>query len=367
MNRQHVDFALALHHELPAEGNLTWSPYSVASALGLAATGARGRTRDELARVLAGGEDLAELGRLLADSASLRDAEIAVANTLWTRLGLDVLETYRKAVLGWPAGGIEEADFQGEPETARRRINDDVEQTTRGLIKDLLADGTVTPETVAIIVNALYLKIGWRRRFPEGATRPAPFHAPAGTIEVPTMRQQERMGYAERAGWRMATLPTASDVVVDVILPVEGSRLTTGILTELYDVSASTRVDLELPRFRVEASAVLNEPLGRLGVETAFTRDADFSGITSISDTDRILIDQVVHKAVLRVDEQGFEGAAATAVMMGTVSMDISDPVAFHVDRPFLVIVRHAALSHPPASPKASTGAIYFLARVVSP
>jgi serpin B len=171
------------------------------------------------------------------------------------------------------------------------------------------------------------------------------------------MRQQERMSYAERAGWRMATLPTASDVVVDVILPAEGERLTTDILTELYDVSSSTRVDLELPRFRVEASAVLNDPLGRLGVQTAFTRDADFSGIVTFSDTsERILIDQVVHKAVLRVDEQGFEGAAATAVMMGTVSMDISDPVAFHVDRPFLVIIRHG-----------STGAIYFLARVVSP
>jgi serine protease inhibitor len=88
-------------------------------------------------------------------------------------------------------------------------------------------------------------------------------------------------------------------------------------------------------------------------VRTAFTRDADFSAITT---AERIAIDQVVHKAVLRIDEQGFEGAAATAVLMRAVSMDMSDPVPFHVDRPFLVIVRHG-----------STGAIYFLARVVSP
>jgi serpin B len=232
------------------------------------------------------------------------------------------------------------------------------------LIKELLAGGTVSPEIVTIIVNALYLKIAWRHPFEERTTRPAPFHAPGGTLEVPTMRQQERMGYAERAGWRMATLATASDVVVDVILPADGSRLTTDILTGLYDVSTSTRVDLELPRFRVEASAILNAPLGRLGVETAFTGDADFSGMTS---AERILIDQVVHKAVLRVDERGFEGAAATAVLMRAVMMDMSDPVPFHVDRPFLVIVRHAVLSHPPASPEAATGAIYFLARVVSP
>jgi serpin B len=64
----------------------------------------------------------------------------------------------------------------------------------------------------------------------------------------------------------------------------------------------------------------------------------------------------VVHKAVLRADEQGFEGAAATAVAMRLVSVDLSAPQPFHVDRPFLVLVRHPR-----------TGAVYFLARVVEP
>src|SRR5690606_41764624 len=62
-----------------------WSPYSVASALGLAAAGARGRTYDELAAALAPGGDLAGLGKVLAESAAPRQAEAAVANTLWMR------------------------------------------------------------------------------------------------------------------------------------------------------------------------------------------------------------------------------------------------------------------------------------------
>src|SRR6266511_4082882 len=185
------------------------------------------------------------------------------------------------------------------------------------------------------------------------AIQPAPFHAPSGTREVPTMRQQERMGYAAVDGWRMVTLSTASDVVVDVLLSDEDGRLTPETLTGLYRRSTATRVDLALPRVRVETEAVLNDALGRLGVVTAFTRDADFSGI---SPAERIWIDKVVHKAVLRVDEQGFEGAAATAVVMRAVAFDLSTPVPFHVDRPFLVVVRHA-----------HTGAIYFLARIVDP
>jgi serpin B len=67
-------------------------------------------------------------------------------------------------------------------------------------------------------------------------------------------------------------------------------------------------------------------------------------------------VSEVLHQAVLRVDEQGFEGAAATALTMRLTSMIIDEPVAVTVDRPFLLLVRHAG-----------TGAVYFLARVVEP
>lgn len=88
-------------------------------------------------------------------------------------------------------------------------------------------------------------------------------------------------------------------------------------------------------------------------MEAAFTPGrADFSGIAA----EEIVLETVVHKAVLRVDEQGFEGAAATAAVMRLVTMDLGRPVPFHVDRPFLLMVRHPA-----------SGALYFLARVAEP
>jgi serpin B len=358
MNRPHLDFALALYRELGSGGNLAWSPYSVASALGLAAEGARGRTLDELTRVLAPGGDLDALGRMLADSARLEDAELAVANSLWMRQDLEFSDTYRQAVLGWPGGALHAADFRADPERARRAVNADVEKTTRGLIENLLAEDALTPDTAAVFVNALYLKVAWAFPFEERATRPLPFHGASGTRDVPTMRQQESMRYAAGGGWRMVTLSTPSDAVVDVLLPDgELTEPDAATLAELYRAGAAagrTQVDLALPRFRVDGNAVLNAVLGRLGVTAAFSRDdADFSGICP---SDRIWIDQVVHQAVLRVDEQGFEGAAATAVVMRTLSFETSEPVPFHVDRPFLVLVRHRR-----------TGAVYFLARVVDP
>jgi serpin B len=352
------EFALALHRQLPADGNLCWSPYSVAAALGLVAAGARGRTRDELAAALAPGGDLATLDRVLADSASPTDAEAAVANRLWLDLHLRCREEFQQAALRMPGGAVYPADFRSDPEGSRIKINEDVEQVTRGLIRDLIGEGMISPETAAVIVNALYLKVGWLNAFAEAATAPARFQAPSGAREVPTMRQQESFGYASAGGWRMVSLPTAGTVVVDVLLPDESGEadaaLTPELLAALQRAARPTKVDFTMPRFRVEAAVVLNGPLEQLGVVAAFSpAAADFSGI---SETERTFIDLVVHKAVLRVDEQGFEGAAATAVVMRMVSMDMSSPVPFHVDRPFLVQVRHPR-----------TGAIYFLAWVAEP
>ena len=356
---RHLGFALALYGELaeqlPPAGNLVWSPYSVASALGVAAAGARGTTYDELVRAL-GGEPLAELGGELSAAARLEDADVAVANTLWARVGLPFEDDYQRAVLGWPGGALHAADFRGDPEGSRVKINSDVEKTTHGLIKELLAGGTITPETAAVIVNALYLKVAWRQAFEEGATSARPFHAPTGRRRVPTMRQVQRMPYAAAGGWRMVTLPTAAaDVVVDVFLPdAELGEIDAGALTRLYDAAAPVQVDLALPKFRVESAATLNGPLGGLGVVTAFDPDeADFSGITP----ERTCVSKIVHRAVLRLDEQGFEGAAATAVVMRLASaFTPSRTVEFHVDRPFLLLVRHR-----------STGAGYFLARITEP
>jgi serine protease inhibitor len=344
------DFALDLHRHLASEGNLVWSPYSVASALALAAEGARGETRDQLLRALG-----AAPGELrLAEAAALENAEVAVANTLWMREGLTFENAYQRAIAGFPGAALHTAGFAADPERARQAINTDVAKTTRELISDLLPPGAVNRDTAAVIVNALYLKVAWRHAFGRDATRPGAFHGAGGSRDVPMMRHTEWMPYIEADDWRMVTLPAGDGVVADVLIGEdgEGGGPSPEVLRRLYDSARPAKVALSLPRFRVESRASLAEPLGRLGVATAFTDDADFSGITP----EPISVDRVEHKAVLDVDEEGFEGAAATAVAMRLARFDVSSPLEFQVDRPFLVIVRHPA-----------TEAVYFVARITDP
>ena len=359
-------FTLNLHRAVAPDltANACWSPFSVASALGLLAQGARGLARDELAVLLVGEKsgDIVELGATLKRASVLaahRDNEdepvVAVANTLWADESVPILPSFVRELDRWTSGTVRGAPFRQDATKAREMINRDVATTTRDLIPQLLPAGAITAETVSALVNALYLKCAWRYRFTEGGTTPRPFHAPGGTKDVPTMTLTERVGYAATDGWQVVNLPAVGGVEATVLLP-DGDLanaepgLDADLLARLLDAPRPQQVTLRLPRVDVRTKAELSRPLSELGVNTVFTDAADLGGITA----ERLAVEAVLHESVLKLDEQGLEGAAATAIMMRMVSMPLGRPVEVHVDRPFLLVVRHQ-----------ETGVVYFLARVV--
>ncbi|WP_216216246.1 serpin family protein [Amycolatopsis aidingensis] len=364
----HLSFTLALHEVLATRGGDTcYSPYSMASALGLAGQAARGETAAELAGLLTGhGADLAAHAGLLRRAAVLaaagEDEEdtpvLAVSNTLWAWEQLPLKPEFLDELAAWPSGAVRTAPFVADPDAARRLINTEVAEATHQLIPQLLEPGSVDEDTVASIVNALYLRAAWTLPFPESETRDADFHAPDGTRRVPTMHHAEWLGYTAAQGWQAVTLPVAGGLQAVVLLPdgdlaEQESQLTAETLRELLDDQGRAMVNLALPRFRLDLRSPMTEVLQTLGVRTMFTARADLGGLT---DDDRLAVSEVLHQAVLRIDEQGLEGAAATAVMMRLVSLPSGEPVTVRADRPFLFLVRHP-----------ETGAVYFLARVVRP
>ncbi|WP_433269869.1 serpin family protein [Actinosynnema sp. CS-041913] len=346
-DREHLTFALTLHGAIASDPtrNACWSPYSVASALGMLAHAARGETERELVALL--GSDNA---KLLKASDVGDDAEFAVANTLWSWDALPLNEDFLVELGGWPGGKSRPAPFAEDPDGARKLINADVADTTRGLIPELLPPGTVTTETVASLVNALYLKCGWTEEFPAHDTAPRPFR---GVGDVPTMRLESTLRYGQAAGWEAVALAARGGVEAVVLLPSDQLTGTEGVPEALESLEWQ-RIELFLPKLDLTVPAVLGDALREVGVRKVFTQEADLTGL---SPDPRLLVDEVVHEAVLRLDEQGFEGAAATAVMMRLTSfVEHPPPLTVRVDRPYLLLVRHA-----------ETGAVYFLAQVVAP
>jgi serpin B len=171
------------------------------------------------------------------------------------------------------------------------------------------------------------------------------------------MALSEQIGYAATDGWQVVRLPAIGGVEANVLLPDDDLAtaepdLDADLLGRLLDAPRQQQVNLRLPKVDVRMKAELSTPLDQLGVTTVFTNSADLSGITEA----RLAVQAVLHESVLKLDEQGLEGAAATAIMMRMVSMPTARPVELQVDRPFLLVVRHK-----------ETGVVYFLARVVDP
>lgn len=331
-----ADFALAVHRVAVPDPsrNACWSPFSVASALALAREAARGETRAELDALLTGFD--------AADSLDV--PELSVANTLWADDDLTLNPDFSLTE------SVRRTAFS-DPQTVRKLVNTDVAETTRGLIPELLTSPP-PPDAAAIIVNALYLKVGWLNPFAAGETAPQPFHAPGGDVDVPTMKVTEKFRYARHDGWQTVVLPAASGVEAVVLLP--DTSLDQPLDPSVFDATSRVNVELSLPKVDVREKFQLKNVLERLGVRRMFARDADFSGL---SPDERLFVDDVIHEAVLRVDEEGLEGAAATAVTFRTVSFEIpTDPIVVTVDRPFLLAVRHAR-----------SKAIYFLAQIARP
>ncbi len=58
----------------------------------------------------------------------------------------------------------------------------------------------------------------------------------------------------------------------------------------------------------------LKDTLSAMGMEIAFTENADFSNISDRN----LLLNDVIHQAFIETNEEGTEAAAATVVVVGT-------------------------------------------------
>jgi len=340
---------------------MVFSPVSVASALWMAWCGARGQTAAELARALhlkgsadAAQDGLRSLSALVGDAAS-RSGSVTfrAPNTVWVQSGVPVRPEFT-ARLSEAAATFADADFTGAPEAARNEINRVIAEQTAGRITGLLPSGSIGSLTRLVLANAMYLKAAWLQPFPAAQTCDAPFY-PEGQdrpdVTVQMMRGTAARAYVQGDGYQAVLLPyTGGSLAMAVLLPdgplaaLRPALAARGLGSVLAGTSRY-EVTLSLPRFRVEAAFDLIPALRQLGVNEAFSDEADFSGIT---EAEPLQISTVAHKAYVNVDEHGTEAAAATAVgIRMTAAFRSPPPVTMIVDRPFLFVIVHTATGLP--------------------
>ncbi len=356
-----ASFALDLYARLRgASGNLFVSPFSVSTALTMTYGGARGTTAEQMAATLKlpqpGAPAHDAFAALLAGSRVA--AGLRVANGLFGGKGAGFQAEFLDLLRTRYAARLEEVDFSGDSEGARRIINEWVGTETAGRIPELLRQGDLTPATTLVLANAIHFKAAWAGPFDPALTRPAAFTLASGEqVQVPMMgrtgacRTGEEAGtallelpYAEGARSMLFLVPAAHDglAALEAALPADALDRW---LKRMYDDERQVHV----PRFKVDCRFELGGVLQELGMKDAFGAGADFSGMTGKPD---LFIGRIVHQAVVEVNEEGTEAAAATAVAMERGA----PPPPIRLDRPFLFLIRDTR-----------TGALLFLGRVAAP
>jgi len=359
------DFALELYRRLAGDpkacgerGNLFFSPYSISTALAMTYAGARGQTAAQMAETLhfeLGREQFHRafglLVKRLNEQGEKGDYELAVANALWGQRGYRFLDGFLQATRRNYGAGLNEVDFVGATEEARRIINTWVE----------IKPGVLGRETTLVLTNAIYFKGDWARKFEEDNTKPARFYVNnEKSSEVEMMYQQEEFKYAETDELQLLELPyKGSELSMIVLLPkqVEGlaeveESLTAEKITVRLGEMYKRKVQVYLPRFKLTWGAFeLKDVFKRMGMAEPFSPGADFSGMTGNKE---LFISNIVHKAFVEVNEEGTEAAAATGVVMGRTAV-VEVPV-FRADHPFVFIIRDNR-----------SGGILFMGRVADP
>jgi serpin B len=362
-------FAFDLYAKLaPGQGNLFYSPLSISTALAMTASGARGETAADMAKVLHLPEDAVQahdaMGALLRELTAAdkpRPFQLHIANALWGQRGLNFLPAFLQLVRTRYGADLRETDFR-DPVTACKVINAWVEAQTQRKIKDLLNPSAVDASTRLVLTNAIYFKSSWLHQFREQATKEEDFHVtPDQSARVRMMHQSENYRYGEHGGVQVLELPYAGgELAMYVLLPakVDGlasleATMTAESLGGLVTKLTPHQVDVAFPKFKVESEFSLKKTLSALGMARAFSNEADFSGMTG---TPELQIADVVHKAYVNVDERGTEAAAATATIMRAMAALPREPVSFRADHPFLFVIRER-----------HSGSILFQGRVLNP
>ncbi len=326
--------------EASAGGNVLFSPESVRGVLAMTANGAKGRTNAEiLGGIGYGGLSQCKVNRInrkFIKEISALDPKVKVvsANALWKPADLRLRCCFRyKARKFFDAvtGPLE-----------LEAINSWCDEKTGHLIPEIIQQ--LNGNERLVLTNALYFKGIWSDTFEKDLTTDATFHNFCGKdAKVPTMHKESSLMYADCGDFAIASLPYGNgSFCMDIILPAEG-RSVRDVLNSLDDEKwkecisnmGMERVRMSLPKFELSYGNNLNRTLQDQGINLAFSPAADFSALSR----EPLRISDVIQKVYVKVDEDGTEAAAVTAVMM-TKAIGPTHSIVFNVDRPFLFVIR---------------------------
>ncbi|KAL7878326.1 hypothetical protein AOLI_G00093000 [Acnodon oligacanthus] len=375
-----AEFSVRLYHQLQMVGgeeNIIFSPLSVALALGMVELGARGSSLQEIRQAVGyihfrEDEEFSML-RNLTQALSGDEAQyvIRLANSLFLQTGVHFSSEFLRLMKQYFHADAETVDFS-ESAAVAQHINAWVQNHTESKIYDLVSADDFSSVTRITLVNAVYFRGSWKNQFRPENTRTFSFSKDDGSeVQTLMMYQQGDFYYGEfsdgsaEAGgvYQVLEMPyEGEDLSMMIVLPRQEVPLATlepiirpQLLDEWANNVKKQKVEVYLPRFKVEQKIDLKDTLQQLGIKNIFTKDADLSAMTTErADGSDLFIGKAVQKSYLEVTEEGAEGAAGSGMIALTRTLVLYPQVM--ADHPFFFVIRNRR-----------TGSLLFMGRVMNP
>uniref|UniRef100_A0A3P9N6D7 Serpin peptidase inhibitor, clade E (nexin, plasminogen activator inhibitor type 1), member 3 n=1 Tax=Poecilia reticulata TaxID=8081 RepID=A0A3P9N6D7_POERE len=350
MRELHNRFAVSFYQTLTEaenRSNLIASPASVSLSLALLQLGARGNTRAQLEGTLGYNVNDAQVRDSLLHaqgdvSNSSQGAWLQQTCTLFVQSGVRLLAEFTQHAAAWVDTSVVRANFS-QPGLARGHS----EPTGHGYGKPDPVWWGQRPQVT--LVNTVAFRGVWQKQFMFGNTQNLPFVLTDGSaVKVPMMHQAGEVSFGQfrtssDQRYTVLELPYLGRALsLQVVLPSDRksplssleSQLTAHQLASWESGLRRTKMDIFLPRFRMQNKFSLRSVLPALGVSDAFNPTAaDFTGI---SVEEGLYVSDAVHEVRIEVTEDGTKAAAATAMVL----LKRSRAPVFKADRPFLFLLR---------------------------
>lgn len=346
-------FADSLNLHMPDDKNYMFSPLSIKMALGLAANGAEGDTKQDIldAMQITNLDSFNENAKEMIEKYSQSDKlTLNIANSVWVNTDKsphDFKDSYKEAVTNYYNTKASSVNDKNAVDT----INDWVNDKTKGKIPTIISDS----DFWAALVNAIYFKGSWEKDFSKKATKPDTFINADGTkSEIDFMNKTDSFSYGKSDDAQIIKMRYKSSFYTEdengnlqreTIDNMNVSMYL--IMTDRKDIESTlketnlewTRVMLSVPKFEIEYSEDITK---KLDLDIAANQKlADFTGMMNLSHDEDLWIDKVLHKTYIKVDEEGTEAAAVTAVMMiGATGAKPEEPIEVKFDEPFYFVIR---------------------------
>uniref|UniRef100_A0A0E0ME33 Serpin domain-containing protein n=1 Tax=Oryza punctata TaxID=4537 RepID=A0A0E0ME33_ORYPU len=365
--------------------NLVFSPLSIYSALFVVAAGARGRTLNELLKALSArsgkspAKSAGEMMQLADCTCNMMQLSKNVSNmmkrarpdgmrtpqpgaprlahacAIWHERARTVKPAFRNCAASFKAV-TRAVDFLRNPEEACKEINSWVATATENLIDSIVSPDLVNKNTRLVVTSAVYLKGRWATPFDKERTKDK-FHLldGDGDVDADFMRSSRDQYITVHRGFKVLRMPYAA---------LE-DRMAAGGEGFLRKHMPERRVEVgefRIPRFKLSFDGSVVHALRGLGAKALF--DPARAELTDVLEADNsgdppLFVSDVLHCAVIEVNEEGTEAAAATSIIMKWRARRPSPPpvpVDFVADHPFVFLVVEE-----------SSGAVLFAGHVVDP